>query len=512
MICSSKQKKTIKLNEEPKEIIIRRERTWRRIFTSWRCMYVTITSLDSETELYFPVFKDIGSAGLAIKENSAKLPQNDSSDERKESLQNNLSFQVRHRQFSGDFGTFAASGRKLMTSEMCFGFRAKKQNGGIYVVDYGILDDKVEGILKEAPHFVAAPIVLLQQTEEELKPIAIQLNQKPGEDNPVFTPQDKPEAWLLAKIWVRNSDFYYHELVSHLLRAHLMAEIFFIASYSMADQHPLSRILRATGRYTIPINITARNTLINEGGFFMKYTAIGEKHLDVLMKATEKITYESLCLPDIVMHHGIENLENFHYRDDGMAIWDAIYEFVHGVVNGCYKDDQDIQKDPELQKMVKFIYKYGFQQNSGPSSLKTRDETIKYITMIMFTCSAQHAAVNHGQYDIYAWMPNGPATMRQPTPKDKEVTEKDIMDTLPDITTTLATMKLICLLSHVPNDFVPLGEYPEEVAYESHMRDPLMEFKSTLKGIGEKIRKRSACQEFPYEYLHPEGMENSVTI
>ena len=32
-----------------------------------------------------------------------------------------------------------------------------------------------------------------------------------------------------------------------------------------------------------------------------------------------------------------------------------------------------------------------------PQVLKTREEAIKYITMIMFTCSAQHAAVNHGQ-------------------------------------------------------------------------------------------------------------------
>ncbi|KAJ8279475.1 hypothetical protein COCON_G00065410, partial [Conger conger] len=96
------------------------------------------------------------------------------------------------------------------------------------------------------------------------------LKQEPGEDNPVFTPQDKKYPWLLAKIWVRNSDFYYHELVSHLLRAHLMGEIFFIASYYMADQHPISRILRETGRYTLPINITARNTLINTGGFFVE--------------------------------------------------------------------------------------------------------------------------------------------------------------------------------------------------------------------------------------------------
>ncbi|KAG5851109.1 hypothetical protein ANANG_G00089540, partial [Anguilla anguilla] len=251
-------------------------------------------------------------------------------------------------------------------------FKENIQNGSIYVVDYELLD----GIAGTVSTFVAAPIVLLQQTGEELKPIAIQLNQKPGEDNPVFTPQDKPEAWLLAKIWVRNSDFYIHELVSHLLRTHLMGEIFLISSYRLADGHPLSRILRATGRYTLPINITARNTLINKDGFFIKYTGIGSGGLwEVLTRATQEITYESLCLPDDVKHRGIEHLKNFHYRDDAMAIWRAIQEFVREVVTGCYKDDEEICNDLELQDMVFSIYSYGFLQRSDcPSSLKTREE------------------------------------------------------------------------------------------------------------------------------------------
>ncbi|XP_061094966.1 polyunsaturated fatty acid 5-lipoxygenase-like [Conger conger] len=462
---------TIELNNEPKKITIRRERIWYRSITSWRCRYVTITSLDSEKELYFPVFRKIDSAGLTIKENSAKLPNDDPSEERKESLSNNRKFREtidRHgkdpvpeavpmmarrnivvekpsqksstsniflsfllgiisifpeqlhfthkpglpgfvkggnffdlpRELWFEFGkiftlarnvvkieaetifrrlwNFCRKWKKIDDIRNVFWFPSKKaayisqnwkndgffghlflngcnpimikrytedqqkipmetlekvypdikeniQNGSIYVVDYGVLDDIVGGILKKTPQFLAAPIVLLQQTEEELKPIAIQLIQKPGEDNPVFTPQDN-KAWLLAKIWVRNSDFYYHELVSHLLRTHLMAEIFFIASYSMADQHPLSRILRATGRYTLPINITARNTLINKGGFFVEYTAIGNEHWEVLKKATEKITYESLCLPDNVKQRGIDKLKNFHYRDDGMDIWEALYK------------------------------------------------------------------------------------------------------------------------------------------------------------------------------------------
>ncbi|KAJ8245168.1 hypothetical protein GJAV_G00274370 [Gymnothorax javanicus] len=132
--------------------------------------------------------------------------------------------------------------------------------------------------------------------------------------------------------------------------------------------------------------------------------------------------------------------------------------------------------------------------------------------MIMFTCSAQHAAVNHGQYDTYAWMPNGPTTMRRPAPTHKDVTDSDIMDTLPGIGVTLEAMKVAEFLSQDPNDFVPLGKYPDEIGCEKHMRDAVKTFQKRLTEIGEKIEKRSKSQEFPYEYLHPARMENSVTI
>ncbi|KAJ8375127.1 hypothetical protein SKAU_G00057070 [Synaphobranchus kaupii] len=645
---------TIELNGEPQEITIRRVSTSFRRLTTWRCRYVTVTSLDSEEkEFYFPVFRNISSAGCTIKENSAKLPQNDFSEERKESLMKNLKFQDTidrhgkgsaaisyngssdkgtndnipdsltnvscrrranvpesddHQQMLSEsigkkeasskpnsifysfllgiisifpeqlhftykpgipgfvkggnlfdlpkelwfdtlklvtlilnavkisaqtifrrFWNFCHKWEKIDDIRKVFWFTSKKaayvsqnwkddaffgnlflngcnpmmikmytedqqkipmetlqklypdireniQNGSIYVVDYEILHGLLKGWDQNSPQYLSAPIVLLQQTGDELKPIAIQLTQKHGPDNPVFSPQDKPEAWLLAKIWVRNSDFIVHELVFHLLRTHLMGEIFFIASNCMAGNHPLARILCATGRYTLPINITARNTLINKGGFFMEYTALGKDAQWVIIeRATQDITYESLCLPDNLKHRGVENLKNFHYRDDGMDIWDAIYEFVHEVVYAYYKSDDAIFQDKELQDMVNSIYLYGFlQKQDCPSVLNTREEAIKYITMIMFTCSAQHAAVNNGQFDIYAWMPNGPTTMRKPVPTVKEVTEKDIMDTLPNIDTTLEAMKVTRFLSQVSKDFVALGDYPEEVASERSMREPII--------------------------------------
>ena len=42
-------------------------------------------------------------------------------------------------------------------------------------------------------------------------------------------------------------------------------------------------------------------------------------------------------------------------------------------------------------------------------------------TMILFNCTAQHAAVNFGQVEIYQFPPNNPSSMRLPVHKKGEV-------------------------------------------------------------------------------------------
>ncbi|RXN37823.1 arachidonate 5-lipoxygenase-like protein [Labeo rohita] len=55
------------------------------------------------------------------------------------------------------------------------------------------------------------------------------------------------------------------------------------------------------------------------------------------------------------------------------------------------------------------------------------------MTVVIFTASAQHAAVNFGQLDWYGWIPNSLSTMRKPPPQQKgQVDMKYIVESLPD--------------------------------------------------------------------------------
>lgn len=106
--------------------------------------------------------------------------------------------------------------------------------------------------------------------------------------------------------------------------------------------------------------------------------------------------------------------------------------FVSGLVAFYYGEDAAVSGDAELQAWVMDIFTNGFlgRTSSGrvalppqdvsrggggdqdrllmvfavpsalpgvPSSLRTVAELSKFLTMVVFTCSVQHAAVNNGQ-------------------------------------------------------------------------------------------------------------------
>uniref|UniRef100_UPI00398F5D57 polyunsaturated fatty acid lipoxygenase ALOX15B-like n=1 Tax=Pristiophorus japonicus TaxID=55135 RepID=UPI00398F5D57 len=393
------------------------------------------------------------------------------------------------------------------------------QKGNIFIVDYEMLDGIPANKICGYQQFLGAPMCLLYSNPDmELIPIAIQIKQEPGPQNPIFLPNDSKYDWCLAKIWVRNADFQIYELVSHLLKTHLFAEVFYIATLrKLPTAHPIFKLLMPHLKFTLDINTEARNLLISKGGIFDQVFSTGGKaKVLILQRALERTTYTSLCLPEDLAFRGVEKLPNYYYRDDALKIWFAINRFVESIVDVYYKNDASIQDDTETQEWAKEIFTEGFlaRKSSGiPSSFYTKADLTKYLTMVIFTCSGQHAAVNSGQFDFGAWMPNNPSTMQNPPPTEKgAVGERDICCTLPGVCATAIVLATIHLLSKTSPSSTKLGRYVEERFTEAAPKACIEKFQADLLQVGREIEKRNESLELKYEYLLPNLIENSVSI
>ncbi|XP_008151797.2 polyunsaturated fatty acid lipoxygenase ALOX12-like isoform X1 [Eptesicus fuscus] len=395
------------------------------------------------------------------------------------------------------------------------------QNGSLFEADFILLDGIPANVIQGEKQYLAAPLVMLKmEPSGKLLPMVIQI-EPPNPSNPtpsLFLPSDPPLAWLLAKIWVRSSDFHLHELQYHILNTHLLAEVITVATMRcLPGLHPVFKLLIPHTRYTLDVNTRARVQLISDGGLFDKVRSTGGGgHVQVLRRAMTQLTYRSVCPPDDLADRGLLGIPSALYAHDALRLWEIIARYVEGIVHLFYHGDDVVRGDPELQAWCREITEVGLcqaQDRGFPVSFQSRAQLCHFLTMCIFRCTAQHAAVNAGQFDWFAWVPNAPCSMRMPPPTTKEdVTMDTVMGSLPNVWQTSVQMFLPSLLSRPTPDLVPLGRHKEEYFSGPEPKAVLRQFQADLDNLEREIVARNKQLDLPYEYLKPSLIESSVAI
>ncbi|XP_023262819.1 hydroperoxide isomerase ALOXE3-like [Seriola lalandi dorsalis] len=413
----------------------------------------------------------------------------------------------------------------LVTEEMVRPFleedsslEEEMEDGKIFLYDQKKMDGIPARDYNGEPLDVTAGLCLFYlNPEDKLMPIAIQLHQQPSEDNPIFLPSDPETDWLLAKMFIKNADFIDHEAVHHLMSTHFLAEVYTMATLRCFPViHPLYKLLIPHFRYTIYINTGGRESLFGKNGV-LRISSLGyDGMIELMRRALSEMTYSSLCLPENITARGLESIPNFYYRDDGLKLWNIINSFVTAIVEYYYPSDSDVQKDTELQEWINEIFTHAFLRNTAsgfPGCFHTVEEVIKFITMVIFTVTAQHAAVNNGQFDYNSWVPNGSLLLHQPPPTTKgESSMETILETLPNVGESVNFAAMTQMLSEKYTDVVPLGAYPEERFDEPAPKQMIKDFQEELSCLSEEITSRNSELKVPYTYLNPTEIENSITI
>ncbi|XP_066285942.1 allene oxide synthase-lipoxygenase protein-like [Branchiostoma lanceolatum] len=337
--------------------------------------------------------------------------------------------------------------------------------GHIYIVDCGILDGLQQNTTRGS-FYLAAPLALFHVNRlGDFLPIAIQINQRPGNDNPVFTSEDSDIDWLMAKIFLRNADAQLQLVVSHLLDTHLVMEPFAVATYrQLPGVHPLYKLLVPHFRGMLGINVFVREALIREGSVLDGVMSLGPQgRHDLLRKCYKAFNIRVLDLPTSLKDRGLDDfrlLPGYRYRDDGMIIWGCIEKFVTDMLSLHYDRDAALLDDLELQRWISDVYEHGFnwedsQDRGIPHRIKSFRQLVDLVTIIIWTCSVQHAAVNNGCRDILGFVPNAPLCLRRPPPPWKGIINMtDIVRTLPDMDTAVLQTNIADMMCEEPRDEV----------------------------------------------------------
>jgi arachidonate 15-lipoxygenase len=409
----------------------------------------------------------------------------------------------------------------------------------LYYVDYKELKDvpvgnQLDGSPKKgyymyAPRaLLAIPINLDERTT--VLPIAVQCGQDAS--FPMFTANSAhtdPVTWLASKLTIQVSDALLHESVYHLGRTHLMLEVFICASHrTLPDAHPLFRLLKNHFYGTTFINFAAVTTLINPGGIIDQITAPNIK--DTCMLSAKSINDPTFSfnnwMPDKEMGiRGVLDAEKlkYPYRDDSIRLWKSINVWVRSFVSAYYKSDADVVGDLELAAWCNEVTRpeLGNLQGFGETPdgrIKTVDYLVRAISMIIFTASVQHAAVNFPQSTLMQFSPAMPLGGYAPAPKTAKPFSSMsdwVTKMLPDLKkaeTQLTTAEIIGVLR-----FTTLGEYGKNLKFApDEVDEALVEFQTALSKIGADIMLRNNKERqagLPmYDYLVPKNIPQSINV
>ncbi|GMH03811.1 hypothetical protein Nepgr_005650 [Nepenthes gracilis] len=395
-----------------------------------------------------------------------------------------------------------------------------------------------------------------------LKPIAIELSLPWSAANSKSTrvltpPVDATSNWIwqLAKAHVWSNDAAVHQLINHWLKTHAALEPFTLAAHRhLSAMHPIYKLLDPHMRYSLEINALARQSLINADGVIESCFTPGRYSMDISASAYKNWRFDleglpadlirrGMAVPDPTQKHGLKLvLEDYPYAADGLLIWEAIENWVRFYVERYYPDSGVVALDNELQGWYYEVVNVGhgdLRNEAWWPELKNPEDLVKILTTFIWLASAQHAALNFGQYPYGGYISNRPVLLRQLIPDENDPKyanfladpQKFYLSAMPSVLQTSKFIAVIDTLSTHSPDEEYLGErsQPSTWTGDAEIIEKFFEFSSEIRRIEKEIerrncdaglRNRCGAGVMPYELMAPSsepgvtcrGVPNSITI
>lgn len=391
--------------------------------------------------------------------------------------------------------------------------------GRLFVADYRMLSGAATGEYESRPKYVTDPMVLfVASAAGALVPVAIQLRQSPGPDNPIFLPSHGVN-WDMAKLLVMVADCNVSALYFHQARTHMVIEPIVLATHrQLSTEHPLYVLLDPHFEGTLFINSLGQKSVFAPGGTIETISAATRASFRALaVSAVEGFPFSETALPRNLRSRGVDDvtvLRDYPFRDDGLLVWNAIEAWVSSYASLYYASDLDVQQDTELRAWLAELSAPdgGRLQGVGaPDGLTTRATLIETVTCILFTASAQHWALNGPLSSLMAYVPYYPIAAYQPPPTATSgATEADYLALMPPLEQAQRQLGASVLMGSVR--YTTLGEYPRGHFADSRVQPLLAAFARELDRVEATIDQRNRERAVPYPFMRPSLIPQSINI
>lgn len=389
----------------------------------------------------------------------------------------------------------------------------------LYVLDYPVLEilrknpGTIDGGRKQ--HTAAPIVVLFMRPDGILRPIAIQLHQKPGTDNPIYTPKDG-NLWLMAKTFAQIADGNHHILYTHATRIHYVMEAIIMASRrQLYRRHPLHVLLDPHLQYTLNVNhqhTFLKNRKGRPGRFGELFAGDYEATLQCMADAMTSFNFKTSAFPNDIAERQVDNPRLFYpYRDDGILLWNAIQGFAKEYVALYYQSNRDVIEDNELQAWAHDISAHDRGRIRGfPGRMESVGELSETLGHILFICTAHHSSIHFHQYRYPGFVPNMPYSGYGPPPSGKasQPDAAELMAIQPAFRAANSQTWTFFLTNFRVNR---IGQYKPR-RFDPEARAVIQRYRDELEGIAAQIDRANRTRPVSYDLMNPRRIPNGVTV
>jgi arachidonate 15-lipoxygenase len=240
-----------------------------------------------------------------------------------------------------------------------------------------------------------------------------------------------------------------------------------------------------------------------------------EASMGLAARAVQSYRVDEALLPRALAARGVHDgaaLPNYPYRDDALLYWNAIHTWVDDYLRAYYRSEGDVAADFELAAWYRELVAHDGGRVAGlgdGATIGGLAALVDAATLVIFTSSVQHAAVNFPQFDLMTYTPNMPLGGFAPAPTSRAANEQDFLDLLPPLSSARQQLVILYLLGTIHH--TTLGLYRSDELCDARVQRPRQRFVRALERAGATVDARNRTRPL-YPFLDRRGIPQSINI